>query len=147
MVQWCRNKICKTCDKFKEKSRVLRIERMRADEFLLRLGFILDTRTAGKHFSCAPCAHWLSWSGGGKQGQMRHGGPVLKKARERGPEIGGPRLLTHAAPARFVRCTHMTQVVHGARKRTRQTTRHQSTSSLPSKSERVALDRPTIALD
>ena len=27
-----------------------------------------------------PRAHWLSWSGGGAQGQTRHGGPVFKKA-------------------------------------------------------------------
>ena len=27
-----------------------------------------------------PRAHWLSWSGGGEQGQTRHRGPVFKKA-------------------------------------------------------------------
>ena len=37
--------------------------------------------------------------------------------REQGPKIGGARLYTHVAPARFVRCAHVTQVVHGARKR------------------------------
>ena len=95
----------------------------------------------------SPRAHWLSWSGGGKQGQMRHGGPVLKKARERGPKIGRTKSLTHAAPTHFARCTHMAQVVHGTRKQTWRTTRHQSTSSLLSTSERVALDPPLIASD
>jgi hypothetical protein len=32
------------------------------------------------------------------------------------PEIGGSRSHTHVAPARFARCAHMTQAVHGARK-------------------------------
>ena len=32
------------------------------------------------------------------------------------PEIGGTRSHTHVAPARFARCAHMTQAVHGARK-------------------------------
>jgi hypothetical protein len=73
---------------------------------------------ANKIICSMPRAHWLSWSGGGKQGQTRHGGPTLKK-QERGPKIGGPRLPTHAAPVRFMRCTHMTQVVHGAREQTR----------------------------
>ena len=32
------------------------------------------------------------------------------------PEIGGTRSHTHVAPARFARCAHMTQAVHGAHK-------------------------------
>ena len=36
--------------------------------------------------------------------------------RKRGPEIGRARSNMHAAPARFARCAHMTQVVHCARK-------------------------------
>ena len=90
-----------------------------------------------------PHAHWLSWSRGVEQGQARH-----KTARSQGGHWG-LRLaqnlrdkITHAqksaklfALLEHVWCAHVTQGVHLV---TNQKMRHQSTSSLPTTSERVA---------
>jgi len=91
-----------------------------------------------------PRAHWLSWSGGGEQGQTQHGGPVFKKAptaQARPQNWRGEIAHARGASSFRVMCSRDTSCP-GTRKRTRGTTRHQSTSSLLSISEQVALGSP-----
>ena len=96
-----------------------------------------------------PHAHWLSWSGGGEQGQMRHGGPVFKKAltaRARPQNWWGKIAHARGAGSFCAMCSHDTSCPWRTQKRTRRTTRHQSTDSLLSISERVAPSSPVARI-
>ena len=94
-------------------------------------------------------AHWLSLSGGGEQGQTRHGGTVFKKAKTAQGRLQNWRgKISHArgTGSFCAMCSRDTSFPWRTQKQTKRTTRHQSTSSLFSISERVAPGSPVTRI-
>ena len=103
-----------------------------------------EIRQQNSYAAACPLAklvwRWRTRPDAARRARLQEG---VQTARDRlRPNSAGPRSHTHAAPAR---AAHMAQVVHGAAKRARRTTRHQLTSSLLS-SERVVPGSPIACI-